>query len=225
MTRSSALLSAVLCATALFPTVDARASDRSWYVGAAYSDVSAHHLPNDIALPGGPGGPASLASVSVENPVDREAVLVLFGPQPIGSHGYKITAGYRVFDWLAFETDYLNLDANGNSFDIVCVVQPCPARISAETSSASVSMLALWPLGKFDLFARAGLVRWKDDVEGINTDGSRFMSRNDYGTDEKFGGGAQFHVHKLTARLEYERLRFGLASADTWSVGLVYEFR
>ena len=95
----------------------------------------------------------------------------------------------------------------------------------AETTSASLSALALWPLGKFDIFARVGLSYWDSTLETINTDGSRFWHQDLSGTDEKFGAGAQLHFHKVTARLEYEHLRFSGDAADTWSLGVAYSFR
>ena len=108
---------------------------------------------------------------------------------------------------------------------LVCVTQPCPDQIRAETTSTSLSTLALWPLGKFDVFARVGLTHWDSTIETINPDGSRFWHQDLGGTDEKFGAGAQFHFHKMTARLEYERLRFSGDAVNTWSLGVAYSFR
>ncbi len=115
-------------------------------------------------------------------------------------------------------------EATSGDLGLVCVTQPCPDRLRAETSSASLSALAMWPIGKFDLFARLGVSRWESTVEGRNTDGSRFWSQHLSGTDEKYGAGAQFHLHKLTARLEYEHLRFAGDAADTWSIGIACNF-
>ena len=62
-------------------------------------------------------------------------------------------------------------------------------------------------------------------IKTINSDASRLWHQDKDGTDEKFGAGAQFHFHKMTARLEYERLRFSGDAADTWSLGAAWSFR
>ena len=204
MKRSHMLSAAALCATILFPLHESRADTRGWYVGAAFSDVSPTYAPRPIT---GPAGIALAGSLD-----------------PIGSHGYKVVGGYRALDWLALEADYLDLTSSSAHLNLVCVTQPCPDRVRTESASASLSALALWPLGRFDLFARAGLSRWQSDLD-VSSDGTRILSQHIRGTDEKLGAGAQLHVHKITARLEYEHLRFGRDSADTWSIGLAYDFR
>jgi hypothetical protein len=203
MKRSRTLSAVVLCATILFALPESRADTRGWYAGVALSEVSPDYAPRPTASPSGTALAGSL--------------------DPIGSHGYKIVAGYRFIDWLAVEADYLDLDGNSAPLNLVCVVAPCPNRVRTESSDASLSALALWPLGRFDLFARAGLSRWQSTLD-VTADGTRLFSRQGRGTDEKFGAGAQLHVHKITARLEYEHLRFGRDAADTWSIGAAYSF-
>ena len=193
----------------------AQAADRGFYLGLAFSDVSP-----DYATPQMTAYPTDVTPASIDTPSYVTGDLV----DSIGSTGFKGVVGYRALDWLAFEADYLDLDGDSASLGLVCVTQPCPDRIRAETSSASLSALAMWPIGKFDLFARLGVSRWESTVEGRNTDGSRFWSQEFSGTDEKYGAGAQFHIHKLTARLEYEHLRFAGDAADTWSIGIAYRF-
>jgi len=195
---------AVICMVLLLATHVCSAGERGWYVGAALSNVSPTYAPR---LTTGPAGIALAGSLD-----------------PIGSRGYKVVAGYRPIDWLSIEADYLDLNSNSAPVNLVCVVQPCPNRIRTESSVGSLSALALWPLGRFDLFARAGLSRWQSNLD-VRSDGIRLFSQHIRGTDEKFGAGAQLHVHKITARLEYEHLRFGRDAADTWSIGAAYAFR
>ncbi|HEV7606885.1 MAG TPA: outer membrane beta-barrel protein [Steroidobacteraceae bacterium] len=204
MKFSRTLPAVALCATILAATHESRADTHGWYIGAALAEVSPDYAPRTTT---GPGGTALAGSLD-----------------PIGSRGYKILAAYRAIDWLAFEADYLGLDGNSAPLNLVCVVAPCPERIRTESSGASLSALALWPLGRFDLFARAGLSRWESNLD-VSSDGTRLYSRHIRGTDAKFGAGAQVHVRKITARLEYEHLRFGADAADTWSIGAAYSFR
>jgi opacity protein-like surface antigen len=214
-----------MCWAALLPALaisgTANAADHGWYLGAAYSNVSPDYAPppSIIVLPA--GGVSGVFSSGIHTP----SYLTGDELDSIGSTGFKAVAGYRAFDWLAFEVDYLDLSSDSVSLGLVCVTQPCPNTFHADTSSASLSALALWPLGKFDLFARIGLSRWKTELEAINTDGSRFWSQDLLGTDEKYGAGAQIHFDKVTARLEYEHLRFSGDAADTWSIGAAYSFR
>jgi hypothetical protein len=204
MKRLRALTAAACCTALLLATDACSAGELGWYVGAALSDVSPTYAPR---LTTGPAGIALAGSLD-----------------PIGSLGYKLVAGYRAVDWLSIEADYLDLDSNSAPLNLVCVAQPCPNRVRTESSVASLSALALWPLGRFDLFARAGLSRWQSDLD-VRSDGTRLFSSHLRGTDEKFGAGAQLRVRKITARLEYEHLRFGRDSADTWSIGAAYAFR
>jgi hypothetical protein len=196
---------------ALLATPDAaRAANHGWYIGAAYSDVSPDYAPRpQLAFPTG-GTPSRYAWDAMDT---------------IGSQGLKLVAGFRALDWLAFEADYLDLSGDSQRLELICLTQPCPSVMRTETTNASLSALALWPVGKFDIFARLGFSQWESSLEMLNDDGSQFWSRDLSGTDEKYGAGAQLHIHKVTARLEYEHLRFSGDAADTWSLGVAYSFR
>jgi hypothetical protein len=190
---------------------DSHGAERGFYAGAAFAGLTADYAPPEaVFLPTGSETPSRLSEGLVDS---------------IGSQGLKAVAGYRAWNWLAFEIDYLDLSSDSAPLTLVCVTQPCLTRIRAETSSTSLSALALWPLGRFDLFARAGLSRWKSGVDWLTSDGTAADSQSVHGSDEKFGGGVQLHIHQFTARLEYEHLRFGLDSADSWSLGVAYQFR
>jgi OmpA-OmpF porin, OOP family len=196
---------------ALMATSDAtHAAERAWYLGAAYSNVSADYAPT----------PESFGPNTIETPSHYTGGEL----DTIGSQGFKLVGGFRAFEWLAFEADYLDLSGDSAPLGLVCVTQPCPDQIRAQTTNASLSALALWPVGKYDIFARVGLSHWESALETINPDGSRFWHQELDGTDEKYGAGAQFHFHQVTARLEYERLRFSGDAADTWSLGIAYSF-
>jgi hypothetical protein len=208
--KHSHILWTALLATLMWIPEATQAAERGWYLGVAYSNLSADYATPDYAVP--------LTNVTPSRYTDGEL-------DTIGSQGVKLVAGFRALDWLAFEADYLDLSGDSAPLGLFCVTQPCPDVIRAVTTNASLSALALWPLGKFDLFARVGLSHWESTLETINPDGSRFWSRDLDGTDEKYGAGAQLHFHKVTARLEYEHLRFSGDAADAWSLGIAYSFR
>jgi len=211
MNTSKRLLS---LATLLAILGNAHAADRGFYLGLAYSDVSPDYAtPEMVAYPG-----SGIPSTDTPSYVTGDVV------DPIGSNGIKGLVGYRVFDWLAFEVDYLRLEGNSAPLELVCITQPCPDKVEAESSSYSFSALGLWPLGKFDVFARVGVSRWDSKISLLNPDGQHFWATDVTGTDPKFGVGAQMHIQKLTARIEYEYLSFGKDAADTWSIGIAYGF-
>ena len=193
----------------------AQAADRGFYLGLAYSSVSPDYAPPEmVAWP-------TVAADSLGDTPSRVTGGLL---DSIGSQGFKPIVGYRVLDWLAFEADYLDLSSDSAAMVFVCIDQPCPSKARAETSSTSLSALAMSPVGKLDLFARLGVSRRKSTIDTLNDDGSRFWSQDFSGTDEKYGVGGQVHIDKVTARLEYEHLRFGGDAADTWSVGIAWAF-
>jgi opacity protein-like surface antigen len=193
---------------------NAHSAERGFYLGLAYSNVSPDYAtPEMVAYPD-----AGISATDTPSFVTGDAV------EPIGSNGIKGLVGYRVYDWLAFEVDYLRLDGNSAPMNLVCVTQPCPDKVQAESSNYSFSVLGLWPIGRFDVFARAGVSRWDSKISLLTSDEWRYWSEDLTGTEAKYGAGAQMHIDKVTARLEYEHLRFGGDAADTWSIGIAYGF-
>jgi hypothetical protein len=207
MKRSDILLVVMVCTTALCAIRVSQAAERGFYAGAGYSDVSPDDVPRPVLL----GGTSSGINGS--------------GVNPVGSRGIKVVGGYRALDWLAIEADYLDLSRTTEDQNFVCVTTPCQDHNQADASSTSLSALALWPVGKFDFFLRAGFMSWKSDVEYFNDDGTVAASTDFSGTNEKYGFGAQFNLRWITARLEYEDLRFGAVHAESWSLGFAYSFR
>jgi hypothetical protein len=211
----------LLCATLLL-SWQTFAAESGWYAGAAFSDQASSYSRSTGRVPG----------------IGSDAA------DPLGASGFKIVAGFRMFEWLAVETDYLQLSSdrasvilpcaaavclpigcdNETCLPIVCTLNACADHVRADSRAVAVSALALWPIGQFDLFARAGIASWKTDVEYFYGE-SRTYVRDVTGTDAKFGAGVQLRLRRVTARLEYERLRFGANAADALSLGLAYHFR
>jgi hypothetical protein len=192
----------------------AQAADHGLYLGLAISDVSPDYAAQQIAYPAS----GILAADDTPSHVTGDGV------DAIGSPGFKAVVGYRFVDVLAIEADYLDLGTDSEAAVYFCVDQPCPNRIRAKTSSFSLSALFLWPIDRFDVFARLGFSHWETDVETLNSDGSLFWSQDLSGSDAKYGLGGQVHLDKVTVRLEYERLNFGGDAADTWSIGVAWRF-
>jgi len=88
-----------------------------------------------------------------------------------------------------------------------------------DADSLSLSVLALYPRGPFDLFVKAGASRWQGAIEFRDGQGSRITTSRTNGTDPVFGAGVQLRYRRVLARLEYAREKFGDDSANLFSLG------
>lgn len=121
--------------------------------------------------------------------------------------GFKFIVGIRPLDWLAVEANYVDF---GSPKDTVAGTQ-----VKASGDAITGSVLGFLPLGPVDLFARAGLVSWDTDVEGLDTDG----------TDLAYGVGAQFRVWSISVRAEYEKFDADeFDDLSMFSIGATYTF-
>jgi hypothetical protein len=107
--------------------------------------------------------------------------------------GFKITAGYRIIDWVAVELNYTDF---GNPKDRIFGVD-----MEANYTAVSVSALGMLPLGSnFDLFGRLGVARLDADFRARGFSDSF----SDKSTEPLIGIGAQFRADNLAIRIEYE---------------------
>jgi opacity protein-like surface antigen len=207
ISRAAPFLTLVMLAA----TGEVAGVERGFYIGGAYSSVSADYSPSVRVID-------MVSGIPDPGPVDLSAL------DPLGSNAWRVLTGYRASDWLAFEGDFSRFEGNRAPTGIVCVTIPCPALMRGEVSTTSLSALGLYPVGKFDLFARAGLTRWRAEVDTLNIDDSNLGRVSESDTDLSYGAGAQFHVERFTTRLEYQRLRFGEDTADLTLLGVTYSF-
>lgn len=122
--------------------------------------------------------------------------------------GFKFIVGIRPLDWLAVEANYVDF---GSPKDTVGGTQ-----VKASGDGITASVLGFLPIGPVDLFARAGLLSWDTDVQGLgSTDG----------TDLAYGVGAQFRVWSISVRAEYERFDADeFDDLSMFSIGATYTF-
>lgn len=171
----------VLVAVALLGAAAARADDL-FYIGAGISSNKLSEITN---------GGISYASI------DRTS--------------WKALAGLRPVSFFAVEVDYTDLGSGSNTFTIAgigtCPVgnPNCATRSTATDAKAfagyAVGFLPV-PFPFLDLYAKAGLSRWK--LNGDGSQGTRLFSFSDSGTEFAWGAGAQVHLGIIGARLEYE---------------------
>ena len=103
-------------------------------------------------------------------------------------NGYKIIAGFRPLDWLAFEANYM--DMGGIEEDGVKI----------DSTALTASALVLAEIGIVDLYARVGMANWNSDfsVQGAG-------NTSDDGWEPTYGAGVGVHFGSLGVRAEYER--------------------
>ncbi len=143
------------------------------------------------------------------------------GSEKFDDNSFKLIAGFRPLDWLAFEANYIDLgkaDFNDGS------------GVSIESTALTASALFLAEVGIVDFYARAGLVRWDSkfrlDSGGVGVSGS--VSEDGY--EPTFGAGVGVHFGSIGVRLEYERFETEAFDDDvnndieTLSLGFTYTF-
>src|SRR5262245_17906250 len=164
MLRTTALLSIGLAVVALTPS--AEAADNGIYLGAAISQTSV-----EADLSNG----SSLVSIDDENT------------------RFKVIAGIRPLDWLAFEVNYVDFGTIDGSSGATSG--------SYSLKGFDVFAVGLFEIGLVDIYAKAGMVRWDQSASLSNVN---LPSFDDDGFDPAYGAGVQLHFGSLAARLEYE---------------------
>lgn len=127
--------------------------------------------------------------------------------------GYKVIAGVRPLDWLAFEANYVNF---GEPDDTLA-----GAKLRSEGDGFAGYALGLFAAGPVDLFAKVGVLAW--DSELTNPQLGRLTEED--GTDLAYGVGLQFRLLSLGVRAEYEIFDIDeVDAANMLSVSLTYTF-
>jgi hypothetical protein len=125
---------------------------------------------------------------------------------------FKIIAGFRPLNWLAFEANYIDLGSDsGGGVDL-------------DASAITVSALFLKEFAVIDLYARAGMANWKTDVD---ITGLGEFSDDDW--EPTFGVGIGAHFGSLGVRAEYEQFSAELfddldTDISTISLSFTYTF-
>jgi OOP family OmpA-OmpF porin len=135
---------------------------------------------------------------------------------------WKVLAGYQFTRTLAVELGFVRLgklEANGTILGI-------PVTASGRARGFELVGLGIWPLTQeASVFAKFGLFRWRDKIEGTAA-GFFPISGKEDGTDVTWGLGAGYKLGKaLTARAEWQRYDdVNDTRYDYFGVGLTYHF-
>jgi opacity protein-like surface antigen len=132
----------------------------------------------------------------------------------LDTNSYKLIAGIRPLDWLAFEANYI--DIGSDSREIAPGV-----RSKVDASALTGSVLLLKEIQIIDLYARAGVAHWKLDGSATG-----LVNRSESGNEFTYGVGLGAHFGSIGARLEYEKFQINDIDTDanTLSLSVTYTF-
>ena len=129
---------------------------------------------------------------------------------------YKVIAGIRPLDWLAFEANYVD-------FGAIETPSGTPSGLQAEYKLQGVDVFAvgLFEVALVDIYAKAGVVSWNAELESLS---SAFADADDDGVDFAYGAGLQLHLGSLSVRAEYEKFEVENADVDLISASVTWTF-
>lgn len=127
---------------------------------------------------------------------------------------FKLIAGIRPLDWLAFEVNYVDLGSDSES-----IAPGISSKIDADAVTGSVLLLKEFQV--VDVYARAGLAHWKVDgsITGQGSD-------SETGDEFTYGVGVGVHFGSVGVRAEYEKFQINDIDTDvnTLSLSFTYTF-
>ena len=126
----------------------------------------------------------------------------------LDDNSFKLIAGFRPLDWLAFEANYIDLGSESGG------------GTSIDSNAITASALLIKEFQVIDLYARAGIARWNVDTR-LGSVGD-----SDEGNEFTYGVGIGAHFGSVGVRAEYERFKLGDFDTDvnTLSVSVTYTF-
>jgi hypothetical protein len=135
---------------------------------------------------------------------------------------FKLVGGVRPLDWLGIEASYRDLGAVEQTQNLADL-----SDFHFEQQGVDAFGVFFFDIAAFDLFAKAGVIRW--DLEGSGSTLSGPIDASDDGTDFAWGFGAQVRLRSLAIRLEYERFELDafdglLEKPEMVSLGLTWTF-
>ena len=127
----------------------------------------------------------------------------------LDDNSYKIIAGFRPFNWLAVEGNFIDLGGESDGFGT-----------SLDAQAFTVSGLLIAEFAVIDLYARLGMANWKLDAEFNN------LNASDDGWEPTYGVGIGAHFGSIGVRAEYESFQVGDYDFDvnTVSLSFIYTF-
>jgi hypothetical protein len=142
------------------------------------------------------GGSVGKATVELE---DEESSYDFKGDDT----SFKVFGGYRILPWVAVEVAHADY---GKADDELFGV---PLR--TDISATSIEGVGLLPIGRWDLFLKAGVAYWDGSLASVDFPEIREDENN---WDATFGFGGQFRHGQLAIRAEANLLILGFDDDD-----------
>lgn len=135
------------------------------------------------------------------------------GNGSLDDNSFKVIAGVRPLDWLAFEANYLDLGGESDG------------GVKIDTQAVTLSGLLMAEVGIVDLYARLGVAKWDADFSSTQLN----FSDSDNGWEPTYGVGVGVHFGSIGVRAEYERFEAKLfdelnTDVSTVSLSVTYTF-
>ena len=127
---------------------------------------------------------------------------------------FKVIAGIRPLDWIAFEVNYVDLGSDSQA-----LAPGVTSKLDASAVTGSVLLLKEFQI--VDVYARAGLAHWKLDGSITGQD-----SDSETGDEFTYGVGVGVHFGSIGVRAEYEKFEINDLDTDvnTLSLSFTYTF-
>ncbi len=128
--------------------------------------------------------------------------------------GFRVSAAYRLFQFVAIEAGYTDLGEFDETVD--------GTRFMAKADLISAFAVGILPVSpRLELFGKVGAAMW--DVSGSADDGSKPVSDN--GTDLAYGVGVSYKfIERLSIRVEWETNDTADNEIKFISAGLQFHF-
>jgi OOP family OmpA-OmpF porin len=190
----------------------AQAMEPGWYVGAGAGHMRARTSAAD--LQGDLNDMGYIATVdSLEN----------------SDTGGQLFAGYRFTPNWAVEVAYVDLGTVKSVTQVATVTQSFVDDM-AKVHPISIRGLALtgvaiYPIGRFSVFGKGGLVNWAAKANCASVDGAPVGELRFTGTDLTYGLGVGYEVGpRWSIRGEWERFHTSRNRPEFYALSLVYHF-
>src|SRR3954469_13870363 len=118
-----------------------------------------------------------------------------FGNVKLDDSSFKVIAGIRPLDWVAFEVNYVDLGSDSET-----VSPGVKSKVDANALTGSVLLLKEFQIA--DIYARAGLAHWK-----VNGSATGAGSDSETGDEFTYGVGVGVHFGSIGVRAEYEKFQ------------------
>lgn len=130
----------------------------------------------------------------------------------LDDNSFKAIVGFRPLDWLAVEVNYVDLGSESEDLG-----DGDSAELEANAITGSVLLIKEFQI--VDIYARAGLARWK-----VKASLSGLGSESESGNEFTYGAGVGVHFGSVGVRAEYEKFDVSDIDTDVSTISLSFTY-